>query len=54
MFFLVVIPDFGDVTSGDEEEYFSDEDSDDESLIKIPRAATANGNFKEQYSDENF
>nr|CAD2158616.1 unnamed protein product [Meloidogyne enterolobii] len=45
--FEVVIPDFGDVTSGDEEEYFSDEDSDDESLIKIPRAATANGRIRQ-------
>uniref|UniRef100_A0A915LH77 Uncharacterized protein n=1 Tax=Meloidogyne javanica TaxID=6303 RepID=A0A915LH77_MELJA len=45
--FEVVIPDFGDVTSGDEEEYFSDEDSDDESLIKIPKAATANGRLRQ-------
>ncbi|CAK5027830.1 unnamed protein product [Meloidogyne enterolobii] len=52
--FEVVIPDFDDVESGDEEDYSSDEDSDDESLIKIPRAATANGNSREQCSDEKF
>ncbi|CAK5074211.1 unnamed protein product [Meloidogyne enterolobii] len=47
LMFEVVIPDFDDVDSGDEEEYSSDEDSDDESLIKIPRAATANGRMRQ-------
>ena len=44
-YFLVHIPDFNSIDSGDEEEFYSDEDVDDESLIRIPRAATANGNF---------
>uniref|UniRef100_A0A915LNP0 Uncharacterized protein n=1 Tax=Meloidogyne javanica TaxID=6303 RepID=A0A915LNP0_MELJA len=54
MFYLLVhIPDFNSVDSGDEEEFYSDEDVDDESLIRIPRAATANGRAQQIQRLEN-
>nr|CAD2189029.1 unnamed protein product [Meloidogyne enterolobii] len=51
--FTVHIPDFNSVDSGDEEEFYSDEDVDDESLIRIPRAATANGRAQQIQRLEN-